>query len=211
MAQTSEVTAGQPARAEQPSLWRGGVSPLQMANLKLGMWLFLATDTLTFGSFLAGYGVLRLASPNWPDPDQHFNIWLVTAMTFILICSSATMAVAVGAARRGDRTTAIRFLVLTIIGGLFFLGAQAYEWTHLIEAGARLIGNPWGDPLFTTSFFVITGFHGLHVSVGVIYLALVALAARRGRYSGVGVESAGLYWHFVDLVWVFIFTLFYLL
>ncbi|HEX6971743.1 MAG TPA: cytochrome c oxidase subunit 3 [Limnochordia bacterium] len=191
--------------------WGGGKSPFRAHSIKLGMWFFLISDTLTFSGLLSIYGMSRFASLNWPDPDHVFHLPLVTLMTFILICSSATMAVAVGAARDGDQNKAVRWLGWTILGGLFFLGSQAYEWTGVITEGARLFTNPWGSPLFTASFFIITGFHGLHVTVGVIYLATVALRAMRGIYSGLGVEVAGLYWHFVDLVWVFIFTLFYLL
>ncbi len=193
------------------SEWGGGRSPFRVHNLKLGMWIFLAADTLTFGGLLTIYGMARLSSTNWPDPDHVFSLGLVSLMTFILICSSATMAVAVGAAREGQQAKAVRFLLFTILGGLFFLGSQAYEWSHLILEGARLTSNHWGTPLFTACFFIITGFHGFHVTTGVIYLAVVALRAMRGHYSGIGVEVAGLYWHFVDLVWVFIFTLFYLL
>ena len=198
-------------KPDAASLWGGGRSPFGVPNIKLGMWVFLAADTLTFASLITAYGVARASSTQWPDPEQVFGITLVSLMTFILICSSATMATAVGAAKSGDRRKAVMFIWLTILGGLFFLGSQAYEWTHLIHEGGRLYGNPWGTPLFTGSFFTITGFHGLHVTVGVIYMLILALRAAKGKYSGVGVEVAGLYWHFVDLVWVFIFTLFYLL
>ena len=131
-------------------------------------------------------------------------------MTFILISSSAMMASAVGAARDARRSISLRWLLLTILGGLSFLGMQVYEWTHLIESGARLDGNPWGDPLFASYFFLLTGFHGTHVLVGVVVLTTVAIRWTKGLASQEGVELAGLYWHFVDLVWVFIFTLFYL-
>lgn len=191
--------------------WGGGTSPFNSANLKLSMWMFLGSDTLTFGGLLVGYGMSRAASPFWPAQTEAFNIWLVSAMTFILICSSATMAAAVAAARKGDREAMIRFLTITIIGGLFFIGSQVYEWTMLIQEGARLFSNPWGVPLFTASFFTITGFHGLHVSAGLIYLTATTLKARRGDYHPVSIEAAGLYWHFVDLVWVFVFAFFYLI
>ena len=132
-------------------------------------------------------------------------------MTFVLITSSATMATAVGAAHRGDLRLARTFVVLTTIGGLFFLGCQAREWTGLILEGARLTANPWGVPAFSGFFFMITGFHGTHVLIGVVILALLAARLRSGRSSASGVELVGLYWHFVDLVWVFIFTFFYLI
>ena len=103
------------------------------------------------------------------------------------------------------------FLLATIAGGALFLGCQAYEWIHFIEEGARLFANPWGVPQFSASFFVITGFHGLHVLSGVVALAVVAVRAMRNKYSAEGIEVAGLYWHFVDVVWVFVFAFFYLL
>lgn len=191
--------------------WAGGVSPFRVTWTKLMMWLFLLSDTLTFGGLLAGYGYARLSSPAWPRQEEIFNVGLVGFMTFVLICSSATMAMAVAAARREAWQEAVRFLGLTIFGGLLFLGLQAFEWSRFIHEGARLSGNPWGVPLFSATFFVITGFHGLHVTGGVIYLLTVVARALRRRCTADGVEVAGLYWHFVDLVWVFIFTLLYLI
>lgn len=191
--------------------WGGGRSPFAVGWPKLMMWLFLIQDTLTFAGLLTGYGVVRLSSGWWPAQGEIFDLYLVGFMTFILICSSATMAVAVAAARLGDRARVLRFLLLTVLGGLVFLGAQVYEWTHFIGEGARLFANPWGVPLFSASFFVITGFHGAHVLAGVIYLLITALREARGSIKPESVEIAGLYWHFVDLVWVFIFTLLYLL
>jgi cytochrome c oxidase subunit 3 len=191
--------------------WAGGRSPFGVGWPKLMMWLFLVQDTLTFAGLLSGYGFLRLSQGRWPFQGEIFNLYLVGFMTFVLICSSATMAVAVAAAKSGDRARTIRYLLLTVAGGLIFLGAQAYEWTHFIGEGARLLSNPWGVPLFSATFFVITGFHGAHVTVGVIYLLITLVREARGRIKPESVEIAGLYWHFVDLVWVFIFTLLYLL
>ena len=200
------------------SAWGGGESPFAVPWTKLMMWLFLISDALTFAALLSGYGAMRLTAGAWPRQPEHFNIGLVGAMTFVLICSSATMAVAVGGARRGDRRLVVRFLALTILGGLTFLGLQAYEWTHFIREGARLIGFVSHEPaltaippMFSATFFVITGFHGGHVTSGVIYLLIMAIRAARGLYSGESIEVLGLYWHFVDLVWVFIFTLLYLI
>ncbi|MDR7482533.1 MAG: cytochrome c oxidase subunit 3 [Armatimonadota bacterium] len=191
--------------------WSGGRSPFAVGWPKFMMWLFLISDTLTFAGLLTGYGAMRLTLGRWVHQFEIFNIGLVSLMTFILICSSATMAVAVGAARQGDRPRVVRYLLLTILGGLFFLGAQAYEWTHFIGEGARLFSNPWGVPQFSATFFIITGFHGGHVTGGVIYLLITALRWLRGTIQPESVEIAGLYWHFVDLVWVFIFTLLYLI
>jgi cytochrome c oxidase subunit 3 len=158
-----------------------------------------------------GYGAMRLALGTWPKQSDIFHLWLVGLMTFILICSSATMAIAVAAARTGDKRIVMRFLLLTALGGLMFLGMQVYEWTNFIHEGARLFENPWGVPQFSATFFITTGFHGGHVTVGVIYLLITALRWARGTIQPESVEIAGLYWHFVDLVWVFIFTLLYLL
>ena len=120
---------------------------------------------------------------------------------------------AVGAAKAGDPKKAVKCIALTIVGGLIFLGCQVFEWRHFIEEGARPWFNPWmpAVPQFTASFFIITGFHGFHVLSGVTLLAIVAARAAMGKYSAVGVENAGLYWHFIDIVWVFVFAFFYLL
>ncbi len=193
------------------SEWDGGQSPFAVGWPKLMMWLFLVSDTLTFAGLLAGYAVMRLSLGRWPVQFEIFNIGLVSTMTFILICSSATMAVAVAAARRADHARVLRFLLLTVLGGLFFLGAQVYEWTNFIHEGAQLFTNPWGIPQFSATFFIITGFHGGHVTGGVIYLLATYVRWARGSIKPESVEIAGLYWHFVDLVWVFIFTFLYLL
>ena len=186
-------------------------SPFGRSWRKVMMWTFIITDGLLFAGFLTGYGYLRIANPDWPVAAEVFNLMFIAFMTFVLISSSATMGSAVAAAHLGDRKKTFLFLVLTILGGLIFLSCQAYEWTHLIREGARLASNPWGNPLFGASFFLLTGFHGSHVLSGVIILAVTAIRTRRGLTRAEGVELAGLYWHFVDLVWVFIFTLLYLL
>ena len=191
--------------------WGGGRSPFGINWPKLMMWLFLAQDTLTFAGLLSAYGVMRLSIGRWPHQAGIFSLYLVGAMTFILICSSATMAVAVAASKRGDRPKVVPYLLLTALGGLLFLGGQYYEWTHFIHEGARLFTNPWGVPQFSATFFITTGFHGAHVAAGVLYLLATAWRWTRGRIQPESVEIAGLYWHFVDLVWVFIFTLLYLI
>lgn len=191
--------------------WGGGKSPFGTSWSKFMMWIFIISDALTFAGFLIAYGFMRRVSPEWPVQTEVFNMVLITFMTFVLISSSAVMAAAVSAARSGDPKTATRFLAMTIVGGLIFLGAQAYEWSHFIHEGATLTKNPWGVPQFAASFFVITGFHGFHVLSGVTILIIVALRAAMGKYSADGIENAGLYWHFVDVVWVFVFAFFYLL
>jgi cytochrome c oxidase subunit 3 len=191
--------------------WQGGVSPFGIPWQKLMMWLFLVTDALLFAGFLSGYGFVRLASPTWPHMSDVVPMIKIAIMTFILISSSATMATAVGAAHRNDLRRAARFVGFTALGGAAFLGMQVTEWATLIHEGARLTSNPWGPAPLAAFFFMITGFHGTHVLIGVVLLAALAFRLARGRSSGQGVEVLGLYWHFVDVVWCFIFPLFYLL
>jgi cytochrome c oxidase subunit III len=181
---------------------------------KLGMWVFLAGDAVGFGVLLAGYGIMRASSADWPNPFQVLGINLTALMTFLLICSSVTMVKALEWLGKGDRKKAQTFLLLTALGGAIFVSLQAYEWTHLIERGLHINGNPWGASLFGTSFFIVTGFHGLHVTGGVIYLlSIVRFVGNRpdpaASYNAV--EIVGLYWHFVDLVWIMVFTFMYLL
>ena len=202
------------------SHWGGGVAPFGASWQKTMMWIFIVTDALLFSALLTGYGFLRHASPiPWPDRSEVFSIPFIALMTFILITSSVFMAIAVTAARLGDHKTALRNVVLTVIGGVCFLGCQVYEWSHLIHGGARLYGGAPGShlaqmgvpPQFTQAFFVLTGFHGSHVLSGLIILTITAIRTAMRKTPPQGIEMAGLYWHFVDLVWVFIFTLFYLL
>lgn len=193
--------------------WSGGVSPFGIGWRKMMMWWFIVSDALLFAGFLASYGFTRAASDSWPDRMKVFHgMHFIAAMTFVLITSSATMATAVSASSRGHRKAATQFLLLTLLGGLCFLGMQAWEWTSLIQQGARLTVNPFGGPpAFTAYFFMITGFHGTHVFIGTIILLIVSLLSARGKSTAEGVELAGLYWHFVDLVWVFVFGCFYLI
>jgi len=177
---------------------------------KLGMWLFLAGDAMGFGALIAGYGALRLYSANWPNPAEVLGIGLTAFMTFVLICSSVTMVKALSAIRNGDLRGLRMFLLGTIVGGAIFLGLQAYEWTHLMSGkGVWFSGNPFGSALFGSTFFAMTGFHGMHVTGGVIYLLTLLIRSFFGKYSAGHshpIEIAGLYWHFVDLVWILIFT-----
>lgn len=193
---------------------------------KAMMWIFLLSDTFIFGSFLTGYMVVRMSVTDaWPLPSEVFALSfggepipliLIAIMTFILISSSGTMAMAVNMGYRKDRNKTFWLMVATAAFGATFVGMQAFEWTKLIvDEGVRPWGNPMGAAQFGSTFFMITGFHGLHVSAGVIYLLVVAFRVKRGFYEKRGgnyeiVEIAGLYWHFVDLVWVFIFAFFYL-
>jgi cytochrome c oxidase subunit 3 len=188
------------------------------------MWIFLLSDTFIFGCFLTGYMTVRASTTAaWPNTSQVFALHiggadvpliLIAIMTFVLITSSGTMAMAVNCAYRRDRVNAAALMFVTAGFGEMFVGMQAFEWSKLIMEGVRPWGNPMGAPQFGSTFFMITGFHGLHVTCGVIYLAVVATRLLRGKYERAGsyqiVEIVGLYWHFVDLVWVFIFAFFYL-
>ena len=181
---------------------------------KFGMWIFLAGDAMSFGILLVGYGVLRAASSNWPIPNDILGIGLTAFMTFLLIVSSLTMVKGLSAVKKGDIAGLKKYLGFTILGGVIFLSLQAYEWNHLIHEGLGFSENPWGSSLFGSTFFSITGFHGMHVTGGVIYLSIVLINAQMGKFSSENynlVELVGLYWHFVDLVWILVFTLIYLI
>ena len=178
---------------------------------KLGMWLFLAGDAMSFGGLIVGYGILRHASKDWPVPAAVLGINLTALMTFLLIVSSVTMVLALAALQDGNKAKFNKFMGFTILGGLLFLGCQAYEWTHLINHRLPEFNLYFSTHLFATTFFILTGFHGMHVTGGVIYNSCVLAAVNRGRYQAKHVEIAGLYWHFVDLVWILIFTFVYLL
>ncbi len=193
---------------------------------KAMMWIFLVSDTFIFTCFLTGYLNVRMTTTEpWPPQSEIFALSffgsapipliLIAIMTMVLITSSGTMALAVNYGYRKDKFKTFWLIVATAALGATFVGMQAYEWSKLIlDEGVRPWGNPFGAPQFGSVFFMVTGFHGLHVSAGVIYLMWVALRIRAGYYDKKGfeiVEIAGLYWHFVDLVWVFIFAFFYLL
>ena len=192
---------------------------------KAMMWIFLLSDTFIFTLFLTSYMNVRMSTRvPWPNPSEVFALSfggdpipliLIAIMTFILITSSGTMALAVNYGYRRDRAKTAALMFITAAFGATFVGMQAFEWMKLIvDEGVRPWGNPMGAAQFGSTFFMITGFHGFHVSCGVIYLAVIALKVLRGDYEASGnyevVEIAGLYWHFVDLVWVFIFAFFYL-
>jgi len=193
---------------------------------KAMMWIFLVSDTFIFSCFLVGYLNVRLTTTEpWPLQSEIFALSfgggapipliLIAIMTFILITSSGTMALAVNMGYRKEKLKAFWLICITAAFGASFVGMQMFEWSKLIlDEGVRPWGNPFGAPQFGSIFFMVTGFHGLHVTGGVIYLIWVALRVKRGYYDDKGfeiVEIAGLYWHFVDLVWVFIFAFFYLL
>ncbi len=278
---------------ETPASWNGAGSPFKTSYGKLMMWYFLLSDAFTFAGFLIAYGSLRFSMPTWPIPDFVFSSlpealfsWLpggahhkplifVTIMTFVLLASSYTMVRAVQEGQQSNKNGVVKWMLLTIIGGLIFLGCQAWEWTTLIKGESMTIrtnpfgthtesgkyledgtdvkkgdtftaGTPYiihnhggefqtlkyevtegadagktkelkfGPKAFGALFFFITGFHGFHVFSGVVFLLIICLNSATGLYEKRNnkyemVEKIGLYWHFVDLVWVFVFLLFYLL
>ena len=201
---------------------------------KAMMWIFLLSDTFIFSTFLVSYMTVRLSTTvPWPNSSEVFALSfggdpipliLIAIMTFVLITSSGTMVLAVNYGYRKDRKRTTFYLLITGLLGALFVGMQAFEWTKLIvDVGVRPWSNPMGAAQFGSTFFMITGFHGTHVSFGVLFLFLIARKVWRGDYdredrgyftSRKGnyevVETLGLYWHFVDLVWVFIFAFFYL-
>lgn len=240
------------------STWAGGRSPFNVSYGKLMMWIFLLSDAFTFSSLLVGYGAIRFSyagsSTPWPEPSTVFNhfpflhglhlpLLFVSLMTFILIASSVTMVLAVEAGQRKDNKDVAKYMFYTILGGIAFLGCQAWEWTQFIGEGGRLDGNMFGFteearktaenlPLgshvhwdeaqrlpgpvpFSALFFIVTGFHGFHVFSGVIINIVIFINVLSGTYIRRGhyemIEKVGLYWHFVDLVWVFVFTFYYLI
>ena len=236
--------------------WSGGKSPFNVEYGKLMMWYFLMSDAFTFGAFLISYGTIRFSQNYWPDPNAVFNAFplaghanlplaFVSLMTFILIVSSGTMVLAVHAGHNMDKKGVIKWMIWTVLGGLAFLGCQAWEWAHLITGdhavmvngqienmGTTVTMNPWGPAAnvaaqagqhvgtpgpvaFGGYFFGITGFHGFHVASGVGINIVMLIMAINGTFERKGhywmIEKAGLYWHFVDLVWVFVFLCFYLI
>lgn len=175
---------------------------------KFAVWLFLATEIMFFTGLIGTYIVLRAGAEEWPDPTVRLAVDLTAFNTFVLITSSWMMVKSLEAAQKGDRGGILKWLGATIVGGTFFVGVQAYEYWELWHHGSR----PNVD-IFWSTFYAMTGFHGLHVIIGVIWLICAWFVALRGKYTSrnyLGLELAGLYWHFVDLVWVLLFTIVYL-
>lgn len=221
---------------EDRELWQGGQSPFKASFGKIMMWYFLISDTFTFAAFLIAYGALRfLQLESWPLPSKVFEsvpgvtdygapLVFVSIMTFILIISSVTMVRAVQEGFQKNKKGVIMWLIPTITFGLMFLGCQYLEWSHLMHNGMTMT-TPWvshspgydftATVNFGQLFFTITGFHGMHVATGVMLNCLLIYLALDGYFDRVGhyemVEKIGLFWHFVDLVWVYVFLCFYLL
>jgi cytochrome c oxidase subunit III len=196
--------AGHPAAMEEPAY--------ALAPKKLTVWLFIISDSLTFGSILFAYGYLRVGSTNWSTPFKFPSILNGMIMTFVLLTSSLTMLGAVLAAKAGRKSVTVRWMGLTALLGALFAALHLREWSHMIGEGWRLFQNPAGGSVqFGAAFFSITGLHLLHVTCGVIAILVVAIGFSRGRLTEGHVETTGLYWHFVDVVWMFVFPLVYLM
>jgi cytochrome c oxidase subunit 3 len=178
---------------------------------KMAMWLFIIADTATFAGCLVAYGFIRNATPNWPRPFH--SITNVALMTFILLSSSLTMLIAVRAAQAADKAKAFMWMMITAVLGILFMALHLREWMGMINEGATLFHNPWGTPLFSSIFFSVTGLHLLHVTGGVVALIAVGLSYKKasGGYGADDLEVTGLYWHFVDFVWMFVVPFIYLL
>ena len=199
-------------------------------NEKLGMWVFLGSEVMFFTALIGSYIILRFGAPGeWARPGVVLNVPVTAFNTFLLICSSVSMVKAYAAVVDGDQQKFKMWLLLTIIAGASFVGVQAYEYTHLVHDGFLPSGIREGSELwekveagtvpaatagiYWSSFYIMTGFHGFHVTCGVVSMIWVYLKALRGGYSATdyrGVEVIGLYWHFVDLVWIILFTIVYL-
>lgn len=205
MTESATAVAGQHDLLMEPS-------PYSMDKKKLGMWVFIVSDACTFAAFLFAYGYMRIGAPVWGTPFGVSSIVNGVVMTAVLLSSSLTMLAAVRAAQAGARASAGKWLGATMILGTVFALLHLREWFKLIDDGWRLFYNPTGGAAqFGATFFSVTGLHLTHVVTGVVALAFITRAYSNGRYDETHVETAGLYWHFVDLVWMFVFPLMYLM
>jgi cytochrome c oxidase subunit III len=180
---------------------------------KIGMWLFILSDSLTFGALLYAYSYGRISNPDWPTPFHSASIINATVMTAFLLTSSLTMVLAVAAAGTGNRKRTAGWLGATMACGMAFVVLHLREWITLIHEGMTPSGNPWAAnvPQFGGTFFTITGLHMLHVTIGVVILGVMLVRTLGSKFQAHDVETSGLYWHFVDLVWMFVFPLVYLM
>jgi cytochrome c oxidase subunit 3 len=186
-------------------------SPFAVPSSKLVMWLFIISDACTFGAMLMAYGYIRNSAADWPLVFESGSIWNALLMTFILVTSSLTILFAVRQASSDDRSGAFKWIMVTVGLGVLFTILHLREWMSLIGEGVRPFQNPWGAPMFGATLFTITGLHMSHVVGGVIALLVVGSGYKSGRNSFRHVEIWALYWHFVDLVWMFVVPLVYLL
>ena len=179
---------------------------------KIGMWWFLLSDALMFAGLLLGYGILRGGATVWKQPHQpDYGINFTAGLTFLLICSSITMVLAYAAAVEGNRKGTVKFLLLTALGGILFLCGQYQEYFGIWHPGLTRRGLVFGESAYANCFYVVTSFHGFHVFSGVCILLTTALLTAKGKTNANHIEIVGLFWHFVDLIWILVFTLIYLI
>jgi cytochrome c oxidase subunit 3 len=179
---------------------------------KIGMWIFLLSDALSFGGLLLAYGILRGGSDVWHHPGEpHLGVNFTAGLTFLLICSSVTMVLAYAAAAEGRRSQASLFLALTALGGILFLVGQYHEYFGIWHPGLTKEGLVFGQSAYASTFYVTTSFHGMHVFSGVLYILITLVRNVRGRATANDIELLGLFWHFVDLIWILVFTFIYLI
>jgi cytochrome c oxidase subunit 3 len=183
--------------------------PFAIPSKKLAMWLFIMADVMTFAACLVAYAFTRNATPDWPRPFH--GVTSVAIMTLIMLTSSLTMLIALVAAKTDDKTKAFRWMMITAAGGALFTLLHIRDWMGMMDQGAGLFHNPWGTAAFGASFYVITGFSLLHISVGTIALIVVAIRYQGGRYNADDIEIVNLFWQFVDLAWLFIVPAVYLM
>jgi heme/copper-type cytochrome/quinol oxidase subunit 3 len=186
-------------------------SPFAVPAKKMAMYLFIISDIMTFSACLVAYGFLRNSTADWPRPYHASTVVNVMVMTFILVTSSLLMALAVRAARAGDRAGAFRLTMITWAAGLIFVVLHVREWLGMIAQGVTLFKNPWGTGVFGGAYFSVTGMELLHVIAGLIAILIVALGYKSGRYSEVDLENCGLFWQFINVVWMFVVPLIYLM
>ncbi len=186
-----------------------GLPPFSVAAKKMAIWLFIIADAATFAACLVAYGFIRNGTPMWPRPFH--SMTNAAVMTFILLTSSLTMLLGVRAAKAGDRGGALRYTMITAVLGIAFALLHLREWMALLDEGMTIFHNPWGTPLFGSSFYAVTGLHLTHVVGGVVALLAVGLKYKSGRYNDTDLEVVGLYWHFVDLVWMFVVPFVYIM
>jgi len=179
---------------------------------KIGMWVFLVSDALSFAGLLIAYGILRGGSAVWRHPGEPaLGINFTAGLTFLLICSSVTMVLAYAAATEGKRGQAAVWLALTALGGALFLTGQYQEYFGIWHPGLSKEGLVFGQSAYASTFYVITSFHGAHVLSGTIFILVTLAQWLRGRADAARVELLGLFWHFVDLIWILVFTFVYLI
>lgn len=204
MSQSESVTNG-----------HGAVIPTEpmfsVSAKKKAIWLFIIADGATFTGCLLVYGFLRNSAQTWPTPFQTSTIANAMLMTFILVTSSLFMLLGVRAAKANNKSAALRWTLITVLAGVLFAILHIREWHAMIGEGVTLFQNPWNTPLFGATFFSVTGLHLLHVLGGVVALLWVGIGYNGGRFRADDLEIAGIYWHFVDVVWMFVVPLVYLL